>query len=103
EDLSSLAPSIINPEVLRYRIQVGNFIGDVPLETMKKLIGMGDITAIPTPPSGVRYFYGAFKDRHAVDDATIAIQKKGFPDAFVVGEMNGHIIPADQADELFGK
>jgi len=103
EDLSSLAPSIINPEVLRYRIQVGNFIGDVPLETMKKLIGMGDITAIPTPPNGVRYFYGAFKDRHAVDDATIAIKTKGFPDAFVVGEMNGHIIPAEQADELFGK
>lgn len=103
EDLRSLPPSSINAEVLRYRIQVGHFFGEVPLDAMNKLVGMGDITAIPTPPNGVRYFYGAFKDRQSVDDATRAIKKQGFPDAFVVGEMNGHIIPAEQADELFGQ
>ena len=72
------------------------------METMDKLIDMGDVTPI-SGPDGVRYLYGAFKDRTSADDARKAIQAKGFADAFVVGEMNGHIIPADDADQLMAR
>lgn len=102
EDLRTLPSGSINKEVLRYRIQVGHFTGAVPMETMDKLIDMGDVTPI-SGPDGVRYLYGAFKDRTSADDARKAIQAKGFADAFVVGEMNGHIIPADDADQLMAR
>lgn len=99
EDLRNLPASSINKELVRFRIQVGSFVGNVPMETMTKLIDMGDVTPL-TSAGAVRYFYGSFKDRASAEDAVKAVRAKNFPDAFVVGEMNGHIIPADDADRL---
>jgi hypothetical protein len=99
EDLRNIPVSSINKDMVRYRIQVGSFVGNVPIEDMTKLVDMGDV--MPVPSAGaVRYFYGSFKDRVSADAALRTIREKHFPDAFVVGEMNGHIIPADDADRL---
>lgn len=102
EDLRTLPSGSVNKEVLRYKVQVATIVGNVPMDTMGKLIEMGDVTSV-AGADAVRYFYGSFKDRKSADEARIAIQMKGFPDAFVVGEMNGHIIPAEDADGLMGK
>jgi hypothetical protein len=102
EDLRTLPVSSVNKDKLRYKVQVGTFAGNIPMDTMGKLIEMGDVTSIPSADA-VRYFYGSFKDRASAEEAKATIQAKGFPDAFVVGEMNGHIIPADDADGLLGK
>ncbi|HRH70498.1 MAG TPA: SPOR domain-containing protein [Flavobacteriales bacterium] len=102
EDLRNLPSGSINKSLLRYRVQVGTFVGNVPMETMGKLIEMGDIEPV-TSSDAVRYFYGKFTDRKSADDARTAIQAKGFPDAFVVGDMNGHIITAEDADGLMAQ
>ena len=102
EDLRNLPSGNINKAMLRYRVQVGTFVGNVPMDTMGKLIEMGDIEPV-TSTDAVRYFYGKFTDRKAADDARHAIQEKGFPDAFVVGDMNGHIITAEDADVLMAQ
>lgn len=99
EDLRNVPSGSIDKNLLRYRVQVGTFVGNVPIETMGRMIEMGDIKPV-TSSDAVRYFYGNFKDRKSADDAKVAIQKKGFTDAFVVGDMNGYIIPADEADAL---
>lgn len=101
EDLRTVPAGSINKDLLRYRVQVGTFVGNVPMDTMGKLIAMGDVTPI-TSDNTVRYFYGSFKDRKAADDARKAIQGKGFADAFVVGELNGRIISGEDADRLLG-
>lgn len=102
EDLRTLPSESVNKDMLRYRVQVGTFVGNVPMETMGKLIEMGDVTPV-TSEDAVRYFYGSFKDRKSAEEARTAVQQKGFTDAFVIGEMNGHVIPADDADRLLGK
>jgi hypothetical protein len=102
EDLRTLPSGSINKAMLRYKVQVGTFVGNVPMDTMGKLIEMGDITPV-TSADAVRYYYGSFKDRRAADDARKAIQLKGFTDAFVVGELNGRIITAEDADRLMGE
>lgn len=99
EDLRNAPSGSIDKNKLRYRVQVGTFVGNIPMETMGKLIEMGDVRPI-TSPDAVRYYYGQFKSRKEADDAKAAITKKGFADAFVVGDMNGYIIPADEADQL---
>ncbi len=33
----------------------------------------------------------------------LAVKLKGFADAFIVGAVNGNIVPADDADALIGK
>ncbi|MBL7952736.1 MAG: thrombospondin type 3 repeat-containing protein [Flavobacteriales bacterium] len=99
ETMSNAPSGAIDKNKLRYRVQVGTFVGNIPMETMGKLIEMGDIRPI-TSPDAVRYYYGQFKSRKEADDSKVAIVKKGFTDAFVVGDMNGYIIPADEADQL---
>lgn len=99
EDLRNVPSGSIDKSKLRYRVQVGSFLGNVPMETMGRLIELGDVRHI-AGSDAVRYYYGQFTDRAQADDAREAIQRKGFPDAFVVGEMNGQVIPAEEADAL---
>lgn len=101
EDLRTLPSGSISKEKLRYKVQVGSFVGNVPIETMGKFIEIGNVVPV-TGPDAVRYFYGSFADRAQADEARTALKLKGFADAFVVGEINGHIIPADEADRLHG-
>ena len=102
EDLRTMPSGSINKEMLRYKVQVGTFVGNVPMDTMGRLIEMGDVTPV-TSADAVRYYYGSFKDRRAAEDAKKAIQAKGFTDAFVVGELNGRIISAEDADRLLSE
>lgn len=99
EDLRSAPSGSIDKSKLRYRVQVGTFVGNIPMDTMGKLIEMGDIRPVASADA-VRYYYGQFKSRKEAEDSKAAIIKKGFTDAFVVGDMNGYIIPADEADQL---
>lgn len=99
EDLRTLPVSSISKDKVRFRVQVGSFVGNVPMDTMDKLIGLGEVEPI-TDSEGVRYFYGNFASRASADEAKAAVAAKGFPDAFVVGSVNGHIIPAEDADGL---
>ncbi|MBK7382680.1 MAG: hypothetical protein IPI81_04995 [Flavobacteriales bacterium] len=99
EDLRTLPSGGINPEKIRFRVQVGTFVGNVPMETMDKLIGLGQVDAIPSADA-VRYYFGNFTDRKGAEEARQAIIAKGFADAFVVGAVNEHIIPADEAEGL---
>lgn len=102
EDLRTLPSGSINKDMVRYRVQMGTFVGNVPIETMSKLIEIGDMTPISSADN-IRYFYGSFKDRASADAARNAVKAKGFTDAFVVGEMNGTIISAEDADRLLEK
>jgi len=102
EDLRTLPSGSVNRSLLRYKVQVGTFMGNIPMDTMGKLIDLGDVTPV-TSADAVRYFYGTFKDRRSADEARLAIQAKGFGDAFVVGELNGRIISADDADRLLNE
>lgn len=99
EDLRTLPTSGISKDKVRFRVQVGSFAGNVPMESMEKLIGLGEVEPV-TDANGVRYFYGSFTSRASADEARTAIMAKGFPDAFVIGSVNGHIIPAEDAAGL---
>ncbi|MCB0771527.1 MAG: thrombospondin type 3 repeat-containing protein [Flavobacteriales bacterium] len=99
EDLRNVPSGSIDKSKLRYRVQIGRFVGNVPMETMDQMIEMGDVESVPSTDA-VRYFYGSFADRRSAEEAKKAIQIRGFDDAFVVGQLGGHVIPADEADEL---
>jgi len=99
ENLNEKASGTIDPSLVRFRVQVGTFVGNVPMEDMDKMIEMGDIKPIISADA-TRYFYGQFKDRKSAEEAKLVIARQGFGDAFVVGEVNGYIIPAEEAEEL---
>ena len=102
EDLTSVPKGSINKEMLRFRIQVGTFAGNVPSDVMGKFIEMGNVEPVPSPDA-VRYYYGAFKGRAEADEALKAIKEKGLTDAFIVGAIGTRTIGADEAERLMAE
>ncbi|MBK9177633.1 MAG: hypothetical protein IPM46_15150 [Flavobacteriales bacterium] len=103
EDLRTRAtPGSVARDKIRYRVQVATFAGNVPMETMDKLLGLGDLEPISSDNT-TRYFYGTFVERREAEDAMQAIRIKGFADAFIVGSVNGQIVTAEDADALIAK
>lgn len=99
ENLNSIPSGSINPEHLSFRVQVGTFAGNVPMETMSKYVDLGNVKPV-TGENAVRYLYGEYNTRAAAELARKELQNLGFQDAFVVGEMNGRIIQAEDAERL---
>ena len=99
EDLRSIPSGSINKDLLRYRVQVATFAGNVPVNDMGPILEIGEVEPI-TDPGSVRYFHGSFKTRAEAEKALQGVKAKGFKDAFVVGQIAGHIINADDADHL---
>lgn len=89
----------INTDNLHFRVQVGTFAGNVPMETMSKYVDLGNVKPVASQ-SAVRYLYGEYSSRAAAELARKELQNLGFDDAFVVGEMNGRIIQAEDAERL---
>ena len=99
ENLNNVPTGSINTENLHFRVQVGTFAGNVPMETMSKYVDLGNVKPV-TSQSTVRYLYGEYSTREAAEVARKELQNLGFTDAFVVGEMNGRIIQAEDAQRL---
>lgn len=99
ENLTNLPDETINTSQLVFRVQVGTFAGNVPMETMGKYVELGNIKPV-AGPNAVRYLYGDYPNRAAAELARKELQNLGFTDAFVVGDLNGRIILAEDAERL---
>ncbi|MEO8732811.1 MAG: SPOR domain-containing protein, partial [Flavobacteriales bacterium] len=99
EDLQDIHSDSVNTDNLTFRVQVGTYAGNVPMDKMGKYGNMGKVKPV-TSQSAVRYLYGEYPTRAAAELARQELQNLGFQDAFVVGELNGRIIQAEDAEKL---
>ncbi len=102
ESLKDGAVNGVDKELVRYRVQLGSFAGNVPSDVMSRYIEIGDVTNI-TGAEDTRYYHGSFKTRAEANAALKAVQEKGVTDAFVVGEIKGRIILAEDADSILAQ
>lgn len=99
EQMQTVPSGSINKDLIRFRVQLGTFAGNVPTDLIDMFIDIGDVKAV-TSADAVRYFHGNFTSRADAERAQAAVRAKGIPDAFVVGDVDGRIIPADDAERL---
>lgn len=102
ESLKTTAVSGVNKQDVRYRIQLGTFAGNVPTEVMGRYIELGNVTTI-TGPEDTRYYHGDFATHAEADEALKRVKEMGMEDAFVVGDLKGRIILAEDADNLLSQ
>jgi cell division protein FtsN len=102
ETLKDTPGSGFDKNLVRYRVQLGSFVGNVPADVMDTYVELGNVEPI-TGTEDTRYVYGSFKTRAEAAEALKLVQEKGVPDAFVVGEMQGRIISAEDADRLLNE
>ncbi len=99
ENLKSLPEGGISKDAIRYKVQLGTFAGNVPSDVMGKYIEIGNVSSV-TSADAVRYYYGSYATRAEAEAAKATLAQKGLADAFVVGDMLGRTIPAEDADRV---
>jgi hypothetical protein len=102
ESLKDVPVNGVRKEDVRYRVQLGSFAGNVPSDMMGRYIELGNVINI-TGAEDTRYYHGEFRTRAEANQALQVVKDKGIPDAFVVGDLKGRIILAEDADNLLSQ
>ena len=100
---STLSGNQINPEKVRFKIQVGAFkekISESILESYRKL---GNVKAVSNLQQGyIKYYMGDFMDYENALKYRKILVENGLIDCFIVGEFQSNIITSKQARDLLG-
>jgi cell division protein FtsN len=85
-----------------FRIQLGALKSRMSVEAMNGLLEIGDVEH-RSNTGWHRYLHGQFQTVEAARAALPNIQSSGFPDAFVVGDVSGRIVPLAEAEILLSQ
>jgi len=94
----------INPEMVRFKIQVGAFKEKVPEEILANFEKLGNVKAITNAGQGyTKYYMGDFMDYSNVLKFRKKLVANGLIDCFIVGEFKNKIITSKEAKDLLGQ
>ena len=85
-----------------YRIQLASYSSSIPTSELNKLMSMD---GFETKSVGDESYYvvGSYKTLVEAQNGMSSIDLKAFPNAKVVGDFNGKIISAEEAQQIIGK
>ena len=96
--------SVVRRELIRFRVQVGEYTGNVPTEVLDLYLAIGDVTFKRDPESGlIRSFLGWFESYDEAEEFQAELEREGLIDTFVIGDFNGKIISAQETLELLNE
>ena len=94
----------IDPETVRFKIQVGAFKEKVPADILANFKKLGNVKAITNAGQGyTKYYMGDFMDYSNVLKFRKKLVANGLIDCFVVGEFKNNIITSKEARDLLGQ
>ena len=94
----------IDPEMVRFKIQVGAFKEKVPADILANFKKLGNVKAITNAGQGyTKYYMGDFMDYSNVLKFRKKLVANGLIDCFVVGEFKNNIITSKEARDLLGQ
>lgn len=92
-----VASPAFDGSLVKFRVQVGAYRGEVPTDVLDSFIELGEISPMRGPDGTTRYVFGNFGSYEDAQRAKENAVSTRFPDAFVVGEFNGNIVPVQEA------
>jgi len=94
----------INPELIKFRVQVGAYARDIPTEVLDLYLQIGKVDPKQDDKEGlIKYFIGQFTTYDEATEFQKEVVREGLIDAFVVGDFSGRIITAQEAITLKGQ
>ena len=96
------APPLFDASKVTFKIQVGALQSHMDVAALDQLLSMGSVEH-RSSTGWHRYLHGVFADAQSAREALPEIQAAGFPDAFVVGDVAGSIVPVAEAEILLRK
>jgi len=96
--------SVVRRELIKFKVQVGAYSGDVPTEVLDLYLAIGNIKFKRDTESGlIKYFLGEFESYDEAEEFKAELEREGLVDSFVIGDFNGKIISAQEALELLNE
>ena len=94
----------IDPNMVRFKIQVGAFKEKVPADILANFKKLGNVKAITNAGQGyTKYYMGDFIDYSNVLKFRKKLVANGLIDCFIVGEFKNKIITSKEAKDLLGQ
>ena len=100
---TTLSGNQINPEKVRFKIQVGAFKEKISESILKSYRKLGNVKAVSNLQQGyTKYYMGDFMDYENALKYRKILVENGLIDCFIVGEFQSNIITSKQARDLLG-
>jgi hypothetical protein len=92
---------LLNPELIKFKVQVGAFQNKIPTNILDLYLSIGNVIPKKDDETGLtKYFIGTMKTYKEAEALKNELKVKGLTDAFIVGDFNGKIITAQEALDL---
>jgi hypothetical protein len=100
---TTLSGNQINPEKVRFKIQVGAFKEKISESILQSYRKLGNVKAVSNLQQGyTKYYMGDFMDYENALKYRKILVENGLIDCFIVGEFQSNIITSKQARDLLG-
>ena len=100
-ELSKPTKGVLFNGSVQFRIQVGAYKNNIPIEVLDQFLELGTVLPIRDSKTGVtKYLVGKFKTYEEATKEKELIKEKGLLDAFLIGDFNGNLITIQEALEL---
>jgi hypothetical protein len=90
----------IDPEMISFKIQLGSYSDQIPTEVLDAYLKIGNVRPMRVPSGETVYLTGSFDDINEAKEFLSTVLEQGVPEAVVIGDFNGNVIPADEAQRL---
>lgn len=91
----------INPELIKFKVQVGAFQNKIPTHILDLYLSIGNVVPRKDKATGLtKYFIGTLDSYEEANNLKQELKDKGLTDAFIIGDFNGKIITAQEALDL---
>jgi hypothetical protein len=93
----------VNESLLSFSIQLGSFSREIPTEVLNMYLNLGSVKPRKGDDGMIKYLFGKFTNVESARKELEKIRGTVCPDAFIIGDFNGKMIPADDVQKLLGK
>jgi hypothetical protein len=90
----------VDPEKVKFKVQLGAFKNDIPASLLDVFLDLGNVQLKRTDTGLTIYLTGNESNYDDAEELKKKMVERGIKDAFVVGEYNGSVIPAQDAITL---
>lgn len=107
ENIEAFESSIndgIDKDQIKYRLQLGEFKGDIPTDLLDLYLNLqsevGKFTTKKMPDGSIKYLAGEFESAGDAETMKKLVQQRGVDGAMVVGDYMGRIMSLEEVIEL---
>lgn len=102
ENTSSENETKVDPSRVKFKVQIGAFKNDIPAKVLDVFLQLGNVQLKRNDTGLTLYLVGSEDSFDAAEVLRKKVAGMGINDAFVIGEFNGSLIPAQEAIMLKG-